>query len=212
MKKGGRYKTSHLTEDQFEPGARKQVLRNLLRIKSAWEMDRIEAIALKQTEEFLFRQYDKNHQFTAKDICYIHKVWLGRIYEWAGQYRNVDLIKEDFRFPHAKYIPQLMELFEKEYLQKHTPCIFKSKDRLIKALAEVHAELVLIHPYREGNGRVARILSTLMALQAGLPPLDFRSIQGKNTKNYITAIHAAMGHHYEPMEAIFRRILEDSNR
>ncbi len=34
---------------------------------------------------------------------------------------------------------------------------------------EVHEELVLIHPFREGNGRVARLLSTLMAFQAGLP-------------------------------------------
>ncbi|TAK86063.1 MAG: hypothetical protein EPO20_09750 [Betaproteobacteria bacterium] len=32
------------------------------------------------------------------------------------------------------------------------------------ALAETHVELVLIHPFREGNGRIARALSTLMAL------------------------------------------------
>jgi len=47
-------------------------------------------------------------------------------------------------------------------------------EEVIKALAVVHTELVLIHPFRaEGNGRVARMLATLMALQAGLPPLDF---------------------------------------
>jgi len=28
-------------------------------------------------------------------------------------------------------------------------------------------ELILIHPFREGNGRIARFLSVLMALQAG---------------------------------------------
>lgn len=208
MKKRGRYKTSHLLEDQHEPGSGRQVLKNLLGIKRARDMDRIEAVALKQTEEVLFRQYDKDHQFATRDICHMHKVWLGQIYEWAGKYRNVDLIKGDFRFPHARYIPQLMESFEKEILQKHTPCIFKSRNRVIEALAEVHAELVLIHPYREGNGRVARILSTLMALQAGLPLLDFRSIQGKKTDDYISAVHAAMGKNYEPMERIFRRILK----
>ena len=39
--------------------------------------------------------------------------------------------------------------------------------------AAVHAEPILIHPFREGNGRCARLLATLMGLQAGLPALDF---------------------------------------
>jgi hypothetical protein len=39
-----------------------------------------------------------------------------------------------------------------------------------RALAEVHAELILIHPCRDGNGRVARLLPLLMGLKAGLPP------------------------------------------
>jgi len=43
-------------------------------------------------------------------------------------------------------------------------------------MAVVHVELVLIHPFRDGNGRVARILSILMGLQAGLPALDFGDI------------------------------------
>jgi cell filamentation protein len=105
-----------------------------------------------------------------------------------------------------------MQSFEKEILQKHTPCIFKSRDRIIEALPEVHAEILLTHPFREGNGRMARVLATLMALQAGLPLLDFRSIQGKKTSSYITAIHAATGSNYEPMENIFRQILKDSAR
>ena len=39
--------------------------------------------------------------------------------------------------------------------------------------------LALFHPFRDGNGRVSRILSTLMALQAGLPLLDFGVIAGE---------------------------------
>ena len=42
------------------------------------------------------------------------------------------------------------------------------------ALAIVHAELILIHPFRDGNGRLARMLSTLMGLQARLPLWSFR--------------------------------------
>ncbi len=36
-------------------------------------------------------------------------------------------------------------------------------------MAVTHTELILVHPFREGNGRLTRLLNTLMALQAGLP-------------------------------------------
>lgn len=71
----------------------------------------------------------------------------------------------------------------------------------------VHAELVLIHPFREGNGRCARLLSLLMAFQAGLPPLDFEPLAGRSLPAYIAAIHAAVGSNYEPMTALFRSVI-----
>ncbi len=59
---------------------------------------------------------------------------------------------------------------------------------VIRALAETHVELALIHPLREGNGRLAPVLSTLMALQAGLQVLDFSVIAVEKKKEYFTAV------------------------
>ena len=69
--------------------------------------------------------------------------------------------------------------FEEEILSKFTPCNNKPLPEIIHAIAITHTELVLIHPFREGNGRLARMLSNLMALQAGLPPLEYGGIKGK---------------------------------
>lgn len=206
----GRYDISGLVEAQFESGSRNRVLKNSLGIKSKKIIDKIEAIALLQTEDKLFRtaSYGRDHTFSTKDICRIHEIWLGNIYEWAGKYRRVELSVDNFPFPSAKYIPNLMREFEKNFLQRHTPCIFEPRDRVVQALAEVHAEFVLIHPFREGNGRVARILATLMALQANFPTLDFRAIQGRRKREYIAAIHAGLDKNYKPMEKIFDRILQ----
>jgi len=52
--------------------------------------------------------------------------------------------------------------FEKKELHEYTPCRFNSMDKIVEALAVVHTELVLIHPFREGNGRIARLLSILI--------------------------------------------------
>lgn len=105
-----------------------------------------------------------------------------------------------------------MAEFEKRELYKFTPCYFNSMDQIIKALAIVHTELVLIHPFREGNGRVARLLSILMAIQSGLPPLDFSGVVGKKKKAYISAVQEGMSHNYEPMGKIFKSVIRRTLR
>lgn len=207
MKKSGRYNTSALIEDQFEPGSRGRVLKNLLGVKSKREMDEIEAAEHKRALNELLYIYDAGHRFTAADICKMHKIWLGGIYEWAGKYRQVNISKGGFMFAAANHIPRLMDAFEKGHLKTYTPCHFASPDEVAKALAVVHPELVLIHPFREGNGRLARMLAIIMGLQAALPPLDFSIISGKKRDEYFTAVQAGMDCNYAPMEKIFRDLL-----
>ena len=211
MKKSLRYRTSHLPEDQFEPGTRGRVLKNKLGLTSARVMVKREKEAQLQALEKLVDFYQSDHRFTA-DICYIHKTWLGDIYEWAGKYRQVKMDKDGFPFAYPEQIPKLMTEFEKGPLSKFTACRFSSLKEVIEALAIVHTELVLIHPFREGNGRVARMLATLMALQAALPPLDFSGITSKNKKEYIEAIHAGFQGNYEPMEKIFESVIRRTLR
>jgi cell filamentation protein len=210
MKKHGRYDASYLVEATFEPGSHGRVLKNLLGIKRKRDMDETESQSLKLAVDKMLGIYDESYQFTEADIRTMHKVWLGGIYEWAGSYRNVNLSKNKFPFAAAKLIPSLMKQFEKEFLQKHTPCTFKSLTRIVQSLAEVHTELILIHPFREGNGRLARLLSTIMASQAGLPILDFTDITGRKRSGYFSAIQSGLERDYKPMEKLFSKIIERS--
>lgn len=210
MKKSGRYDALGLVEAQFEPGSYNRVLKNKLGIKSKREMDEAESIALKTAIDKLLQIYGETHRFTVSDVKFMHKIWLGEIYEWAGEYRQVNVSKGDFPFAAAKQIPMLMAEFEKGPLRKHSPCNFKSMERIIHALSEVHVELVLIHPFREGNGRVARILSTIMASQAGLPILNFKDITGRKRKEYFAVINNGLNKDYKPMEKIFSLIIKRS--
>src|SRR5579872_5954686 len=168
-------------EAEFEPGSRGRVQKNLLGIRSVREMDQAESEALIRVTEEAFDRYTEDHRFVADDICTIHRLWLGDIYEWAGRYRTVNLFKDGFPFAPATEVPRLMREFETGPLRESTPCRNPGDrfDRLPRPIAVVHAELVLIHPFRDGNGRCARLLASLMALQLGLPPLDFGGIRGK---------------------------------
>jgi hypothetical protein len=55
-----------------------------------------------------------------------------------------------------------------------------------------------------------RFVADLMAFQADLPPLDFSGWSGKGERNYIAAIHAAVGSNYEPMVGLFSEVIRRS--
>lgn len=91
---------------------------------------------------------------------------LGDLYEFAGKPRTVDMSKGGFRFPAALHLNTNLQQFDAAVLAglKNE---YESHQQLIEDIAVVHAELLFIHPFREGNGRTARLLANLMAEKAG---------------------------------------------
>ena len=207
MIKSGRYKTTGLLEDRYEDGSNGLVLKNSLRIQDKQAIEEVETRELYRVTDQLTEIYDQDHRFTAADISTMHKKWLGTVYQWAGNYRQVTISKGGFTFALPKFIPQLMADFEKNELNRCTPCNFKNQEEQAQALAIVHTELLLIHPFREGNGRLSRLLATLMALQAGLPPLDFSEFEGKRKEEYFAAVRHGMERDYRPMEKFFNAVI-----
>lgn len=206
MRGGERYEARG-AEAEFEPGSRGRVLRNLAGIRSAREIARRESAALLAATERAIDETTVGRRFTAEDVCGMHRLWLGEFYAWAGEYRQVNMEKDGFPFAAAKQVPRLMRELERGALRRFTPCRLDDAEEQAHALGVVHAELVLIHPFREGNGRCARLLATLMALQAGLPALDFGGIRGEEKRRYIAAIQAAMTRDYASIARIFRAVI-----
>jgi cell filamentation protein len=100
-----------------------------------------------------------------------------------------------------------MTEFGRKYLAVYTPCRISPKKEMIHSIAIVHVELLLVHPFREGNGRLARMLASLMALQAELPPLEFDILKSKKKQEYFFAVQAGLNQNYELMEKIFGEVI-----
>lgn len=175
-------------------------------------MNEAESQALEIAQQAAIARYGPDQKFSGNDVRELHRLWLGPIYPWAGDYRTINIGKGGFQFAHAPLIPRLMRELERGPLRRHTPCRSNDTAAIAQALAEVHAEVILVHPFRDGNGRLARLLALLMALQAGLPPLDFSPLVGRGKRAYIAAIHAAMGADYARLESLFLRIIDRSQR
>ncbi len=196
------------SEAEFQPGSRGRVLRNFLGITKVREMEEAETQALSAAQRAARTIYGRTHRFTPADIRRLHRMWLGSIYPWAGNYRTVNTGTGGHRFAHAPLIPRLMANFGKDALRRHTPCGDTAHATVARSLAEVHAQLILIHPFRDGNERLARLVSVLMAAQAGVNSLRLSALAGTGRRTYAQAIRAALARDYTPLESLFSFALD----
>jgi cell filamentation protein len=130
----------------------------------------------------------------------------------GGAWTDRPALVRRLRIAAAAQVSRLMQKYERAELASYTPCTGMEPGLLTTALARTHGELVLIHPFREGNGRCARLLALLMALQAGLPPLDFTPLTGKGRRRYFAAVQAALGGDYEPLTTCFRAVIRKTQQ
>ena len=185
-------------QGRFQPGSNDQVLENKLGITDPAERDEAELVLLEKLYEDVLLHHFPTSQIKVSDLKKWHRRWLGNLYAWAGDERSVNMSKGDFHFAVAAQIPQLLDKFEREYLLRYTPCSGYDDERLIEAVAIVHVELILIHPFRDGNGRLSRLLADVMMGQAGYPPLDY-SCWDQNKADYFAAIRQGLEMNYAPM-------------
>src|SRR5688572_28337499 len=132
--RGGRYRAEG-PEAEYEPGSRGRVLRNRLGIRSVREMARRESEALLSATQRMIDETAVDRRFTAADVRHMHRLWLEDVYVWAGEYRQVNIGKDDFMFAAAEQVPRLMQELERGPLREFTPCRSESPDEQARALA-----------------------------------------------------------------------------
>lgn len=206
MSKPSRYGTSTGLEGDYEPGSRGRVLRNLAGIRRKREMDQAEFEALVAAQSRYLDIIGEETPFTSRLICEMHRDWLGGLYAWSGRYRTVELSKGGFRWPPAYLVENNMRRFEADNLGVNTPCLSGDLEEVCMRIARVHSDLLLIHPFRDGNGRMARWLADLMALQAGLVMPDYAftgkgAIRSRST--YLAAVKRSYLGDVEPLASFF---------
>ncbi|HLD69971.1 MAG TPA: Fic family protein [Candidatus Omnitrophota bacterium] len=115
----------------------------------------------------------KTNKITEKNILELHRLFYYRIdAQSAGKYRKVKVLISGTEFtpPFPLQVPALMKKFAAQIALK------RRKLHPVEFAAWLHKELVTIHPFKDGNGRTARLLMNLALLQSGycitvIPPV-----------------------------------------
>lgn len=153
------------------------VLINKLDIKENKKLEEFERkIVLAKLYEL--RQNNQIGNFDIEHFVGIHKFLFEDIYPFAGLFRTENIAKGNFSFAEWEYIEDelkklLNQLKEENYLQN------LDRNTFIKRLSYYMAELNVLHPFREGNGRTIREFIRQLAYKNGYV-LNLKNINPKD--------------------------------
>jgi Fic family protein len=135
--------------------------------------------------------------FDATELRAMHYMMLSHdLSKWPGRYRTGPIYVHDERTekvvyegPDAAKVPALVDAL---VASLHAGL---NSDPIVRS-AMAHLNLVMIHPFRDGNGRMARALATLVLTRSDIGEPQFSSIEewlGANSEDYYSAL-AHTGH------------------
>lgn len=144
----------------------------------------------------------KHRNITLDDILKIHDLFYQRINsEQAGKIRTgqVFISGSRYKLPKPADLPEQLANFI-DWVQKAEHLLHP-----VEFAALVHLKFVFIHPFVDGNGRVARLLMNLALLRAGYPIAIIPPIL---RREYITALETAHRSTKEFCIFIAQRVIE----
>jgi len=176
----------------------------------------LEAKGIKKALQYIIQLSEKKTKITPELIQDIHKVGFGFIFpDWAGKFRIVDVTIGDYEPPHYSKIAVLVKNLcdDLEERLKHIPSPENEEQFLaevISLLAWFQHRFVWIHPFKDYNGRLARLLTNLLVLNFGLPALEIRAETGQDRQRYIKSMQAADKHDPSKLEGLLAKALKES--
>ena len=174
---------------------------NFLGIENIDELNVQEALGILRAEEFLL-DCPLDFTFSIDYILQLHTVAFGHLYEWAGKWRNegTNMGIEQWKIPNAMA----------QYCEQVT--FFKSQitdeDSLLHTLAYTHHKFTQIHPFNNGNGRTARLLTDHIAQINDYQKIElYYKEEGESRTKYKAALRAADNYDDTLLKQLIKRSL-----
>jgi cell filamentation protein len=134
----------------------------------AFEADATAIRMLELMQETTLGTFDVAH------LREIHRHLFQDVYDWAGDFRLVDISRGASRFANFPLIDGYLSKCLAELSNEGVLC-GAHPDHFVRRLAFYMGEINAVHPFREGNGRVQRVFCAQLALNAGFF-IDFESV------------------------------------
>lgn len=171
------------------------ILENKLNIDHQVELAKAEEKLSKQKAKQLFDSGDihKAEVGTFGGLSFIHAYLFGDIYYFAGQIRDVNIAKGDFRFAAVLYLEAALKQID------------AMPQGTFDEIIEKYVEMNVAHPFREGNGRATRIWLDLMLKKGIRQVVDWNLV---DKAEYLSAMQRSVVKDLE-IKALLKQALTD---
>ncbi len=166
-----------------------------------------EDLKLLELYSYLVENLDISRSFGFKMIEIWHKKIFETIYPFAGNLRSVEMSKGGgseawvWRLEFLDAIPKLDKLIVEITSKKYDDI-----DKITYDLAKLLSEFLFIHPFREGNGRLSRLVCDIILAKNGFPMIGLNL---KHGDNYIEKIHQGYDCNYKPLKELLKLKVEE---
>lgn len=146
--------------------------------------------------------FNKQRMITEQDILELHRIAMTEVMSDAGKYRQDDHIT----VREASFTPSPWYEISSD-INELLDFVNNNPDGLVPVELAAHAHFwfVHIHPFHDGNGRIARLLSNFVLLRNHYPFIIFRKVE---RKQYLDALQKADEGYFKPFLVYFARLLE----
>ncbi|OGS23189.1 MAG: cell filamentation protein Fic [Elusimicrobia bacterium RIFOXYA2_FULL_39_19] len=180
------YTSNALEGNSLTESETKVVIEDGITIGGKPMKDHYEAIGHSEAYDFMYN-LSRGKAVTENDITKLHHLFYYRIDEAnAGTYRKVKAYITGSKYPLP--LPEELSKLMKGFPAKLSK--LRKEKHPVEFAALAHKELVFIHPFIDGNGRVSRLLMNTILMQEGyvvtiIPPIV--------RQNYISSLEKARG-------------------
>lgn len=148
------------------------------------------AVKIAHCLDALLENFPENIRITPEWICDIHRRIAGELFpEWAGHFRTTDVQVGSHLPPPGHEVAIHIKNFclDLEERLRH----LRGAQSIAELLAWADWRFQWIHPFKDFNGRVGRILLIALAYKLSLPPIDPAAADESGKVAYFSALRAA---------------------
>lgn len=200
-------------ESYFYPPPDERTLRNLFDERDARALNLLEDVeVMRRQRELLAGDVAIARTYDAAHVRAIHRHLFQDVYEWAGEYRTVEMRKGVGRaFAAVRGGEVERYLNDVRRVVTSTPWLELDREQFGERAAAVFAYLNQAHPFREGNGRASKVFMEHVAERSRFT-LDFSRVTPEQW-NQASMLSRPDLHVYEPVPdslvPVFRHIAVD---
>ena len=166
--------------------------------------DHEEVVGHARAIDLVYDLIRRESDLTENDLFDLHKaVQAERIVDvykpvgaWKVEHNSTVMLSGDgqiiFEFAPPKDVPELMQgwltLFQKTCRENAA-----NKEAALSVYAHLHVSFVRIHPFWDGNGRMARLIANVPVIRAGYPPIIIPKERRQEYMEALSEYHLAVG-------------------